>query len=295
MNPSPKISVLLSVYNGERYLAEAIDSILSQTYQDFEFLIIDDGSTDSSKTLAEAYAKKDARIRVLHQTNQGLTKALNRGLLEARGEFIARQDADDVSVRTRLEDSLQAIGTAAILMSGWINQGPQGKALSFFSKFLLAKQIWVLRTVDRFFNPYVHGTYFFRRDLALKIGGYREKFRFAQDYDLFLRLSRLGKVAFLPQITYVLRLHEKSLSQANRTSQFACSLLAALENICGMPAGEERDVEKQVSQILRRNPFRALPVFLAQLLRYRDASCTRFALGLLSRCPAKGDQQAPLR
>ena len=102
----PTISVLMSVYNGELCLAEAIESILNQTFRDFEFLIINDGSTDSSWEIIQRYAEKDQRIVPITQENIGLTKSLNKGILIAKGEFIARQDSDDLSLPKRFDKQL---------------------------------------------------------------------------------------------------------------------------------------------------------------------------------------------
>ena len=102
----PKVSVLMSVYNGERYLREAVESILNQTFTDFEFIIIDDGSTDSSRAILASF--DDPRIVLLqNETNIGLTRSLNEGLSLARGKYIARQDADDASLLERLETGRQ--------------------------------------------------------------------------------------------------------------------------------------------------------------------------------------------
>src|SRR6516165_9917484 len=96
MSPSPTVTVLMAVYNGQRYLRDAVNSVLSQTFKDFEFIIIDDGSTDECPKLLTSYARADRRIRLITRPNKGLTKSLNEGLQLARGEFIARMDADDV-------------------------------------------------------------------------------------------------------------------------------------------------------------------------------------------------------
>src|SRR5262245_59556523 len=98
----PRVSVLLPVFNGARFLTDAIERVLDQTWQDFELVVVDDGSTDGSAEIAEGYA--DTRIRAVRQEHRGLVGALNRGLAESRGEFIARQDADDLSAPTRLEE-----------------------------------------------------------------------------------------------------------------------------------------------------------------------------------------------
>ncbi|MBI5094602.1 MAG: glycosyltransferase family 2 protein [Candidatus Hydrogenedentes bacterium] len=103
---APAVSVVMSVYNGERYLAEAIESILGQTYRDFEFIIIDDGSTDESLKIVEGYASRDNRIRLVSRPNRGLAAALNDGIEIARAPIIARMDADDVSLPKRFEKQM---------------------------------------------------------------------------------------------------------------------------------------------------------------------------------------------
>ncbi len=108
MSP-PDVSVVMSAYNGSRDLAKSVDSILCQEGVNFEFIIVNDGSTDESPRLLEQYAAKDARVRVIHQENRGLTKALIRGCAEARGEFIARQDVGDLSLPGRLANELKLI------------------------------------------------------------------------------------------------------------------------------------------------------------------------------------------
>src|SRR4051812_26679567 len=103
MAASPTVSVLMAVYNGEQYLREAVNSILSQTFKDFEFIIIDDGSTDRSPELLASYARADSRVKLISRPNKGLTKSLNEGLHAARGEFVARMDGDDISLPERFE------------------------------------------------------------------------------------------------------------------------------------------------------------------------------------------------
>ncbi|HEY9660554.1 MAG TPA: glycosyltransferase, partial [Allocoleopsis sp.] len=116
----PQISVLMAVYNGSRYVAEAIESILNQTFTDFEFLIIEDGSTDNTVQILQDYANRDPRIKLIqNEQNIGLTKSLNKGLKLAQGKYIARQDADDVSLPHRFEQQIAvfAQNPAAVLVS----------------------------------------------------------------------------------------------------------------------------------------------------------------------------------
>src|SRR4051794_24772902 len=106
MPPPPPISVLLAVYNGGRYLRAAVDSILTQTFTDFEFIIIDDGSTDGSLATLREFAQRDPRINLVSRPNKGLTVTLNEGIALARGEFLARMDADDIALPQRFEKQI---------------------------------------------------------------------------------------------------------------------------------------------------------------------------------------------
>src|SRR5215213_8085491 len=106
MNHAPPLSVVMPVYNGKAYVGQAIESILTQTFTDFEFMIVDDGSTDGSNEIIEAYAQRDGRIRVLSQCNQGTSVALNTGIALARGELIAHMGADDIALPQRFERQL---------------------------------------------------------------------------------------------------------------------------------------------------------------------------------------------
>src|ERR1051326_9037935 len=100
---SPHVTVLMSVFNGEDFLAEAVESILAQTFRDFEFLIIDDGSSDGTPEILSRYASRDTRVQTFHQQNKGVIASLNEGLRLARGDYIARMDADDIAFACRLE------------------------------------------------------------------------------------------------------------------------------------------------------------------------------------------------
>ena len=102
MTTIPKVSVVMSVYNGAEHLAETLDSVLQQEDCDFEFIVVNDGSTDSTASILDEYARRDPRLRIIHQSNTGLTQALINGCHQARGEYIARQDAGDVSLSSRL-------------------------------------------------------------------------------------------------------------------------------------------------------------------------------------------------
>ncbi len=186
MRNSPTISVVMSVYNGEVYLAEAIESILVQTYRDFEFIIIDDGSTDNSSNIIRSY--DDPRIRFFQQKNAGLAASLNKGITLARGKYIARMDADDVSLPDRLKKQLKWLKmSSADVCGGWIKLfgGGTWRTRRYFESDDAIKLQLCFRT------SFAHPTILMKTDLARKIP-YDEKVRRGQDYDLWVRFALAG-------------------------------------------------------------------------------------------------------
>lgn len=206
----PEITVLMSVYNGERFLMEAIESILNQTYRDFEFLIINDGSTDSSREIILSY--NDPRIRLIdNEQNMGLTRSLNKGLRLARGNYIARMDADDISMPERLERQLGFMerNPDIGLLGSWI------EAIDIYGNILYKLKLpetdayikWTLL----FENCIVHSSAFYKRDLSMKLDGYNEQFKRAQDYDLWSKMSFVTSIYQIPEV--LLKLRDSSDSQ----------------------------------------------------------------------------------
>jgi len=227
-SPAPLISVLMAVHNGRRYLAEALDSILAQTMRDFEFIIIDDGSSDGSTEDLKSYAARDPRIRLSVQENGGLTKTLNVGLKLSRGDFIARMDADDVAHPDRLAKQACALSSnpqlvilgakVELISSDGIQLGPRGtiRGHSHIRRRLLIGDGAAM----------VHPVVMFRRQAALDVGGYDERFPTGQDLDLFLRLSEIGLVDNLPDTLLYWRQHEDSVNRTRSSTWRAVKTLA---------------------------------------------------------------------
>ena len=180
-----RISVIMAVYNGEVSIAEAIESILNQTYKDFEFIIIDDGSKDNSYDIIKKYAIKDNRIRLLHNlTNMGLTKTLNRAIKLSKSDFIARQDHDDISLPERLEIQLNFLDNNSqyAFCGSDIKIKQRGK--SFIKNFTF-NEIKRNLIVE---NCFAHPSILIRRSVFEKYGYYNEKYIYGQDYELWCRL-----------------------------------------------------------------------------------------------------------
>lgn len=199
----PVVSVVMSVYNGEKYLRDSVESILNQTLEDFEFIIVDDGSADSSFKIMEEYARSDKRIvAIKNPSNLGLPKSLNIALKNTKGDFIARMDADDISLPERLEKQVRflkenpsygLVGTAYIEIDG------NGKIIG-------NQRIRFLETDENIkkkiigFNPFPHCAVMFRKEIQDSIGFYNEEFKYAQDYEFWIRIMTRYKVRNLPEV-----------------------------------------------------------------------------------------------
>src|SRR5205823_1122823 len=182
------------------FLAPAIESILNQTFTDFEFIILDDGSSDSSVHIIQEFAENDDRIRFFPLEHRGYVSLLRRGLNHCRGEFIARMDSDDVSEPERFAKQIAylhehpdtvALGTRVVLIDPYgsrVEKPSHKLAHAEIEAELLNGVGWAI----------VHPTVMMRRDVLMKVGGYREDLMVSEDLDLFLRLAEVGKLENLP-------------------------------------------------------------------------------------------------
>lgn len=230
---APKISVLMSVYNGSRYLKESVDSILNQSFTDFELIIIDDCSTDNTWEILTKYAAQDQRIRLFkNQKNCGLTKSLNCGLKLAKGECIARQDADDISLHKRFEKQIACLNEhpEVILVSCDLELiDSKGNLIGKFQRACNPDLVgWYLL----FYNHLAgHSQVMFRRETVINLGGYCENRRYSQDYELWCRLVKVGKIVILPEVLVKQRRHNESISTKKTQEQKAYSLKQVINNI----------------------------------------------------------------
>src|SRR6266852_4656567 len=206
MNNTPEVSVVMSVYNGSTDLRTSVDSILSQEGVTLELIVVNDGSTDHSANILEEYASSDERVRVISQQNQGLTRALVVGCAAARGEYIARLDAGDISLPGRLIKQLNAISEnpdSAFVSCGTRFVGPKGEYLYDVSRDATEATTHLLTlNADEISGPSSHPSTLFSRSLYERVGGYRSAFYFAQDLDLWIRLAEHGRHVVIPEILY---------------------------------------------------------------------------------------------
>lgn len=213
----------MSVYNSETTLQKTLDSILSQKGVAFEFVIVNDGSTDESGRILEKYAGRDSRIKTIHQENRGLTRALIEGCAAARGEYISRQDAGDLSCSDRLLKQLSCMNenhNAALVSCGTRFIGPEGEHLYDALPDPLEATA-SLRTLDikKVRGPSHHGSTIFSRRLYERVGGYRSEFFFGQDLDLWLRLAEYGEHIVVPEVLYLASIRPESISGLYRKEQ----------------------------------------------------------------------------
>lgn len=214
------ISVVMSAYNSEKFISDSISSILNQTYDHWELIIINDASLDNTLKIINQFSEKDPRIKVIdNEKNLGLTISLNIGINNSNGEFIARLDSDDLAESSRLEkelDHLHAypevglVGSGAHLINSFGNRIGSMNVMSqpyFVNKFIIS------------LNPFIHSSIMVRKEALDNVGSYREKFRYSQDYDLILRLSekyRLSNIS-LPLIRW--RVSDSSVTMQHHTLQ----------------------------------------------------------------------------
>jgi glycosyltransferase involved in cell wall biosynthesis len=216
--------VLLPVYNGEKYVAATIESILTQSFEDFEFLILDDGSTDHTPEILAACARQDSRIRLLRHDNHGVGYTLNRGLIEARGELVAEIGADDLALPGRLMKQVAFLSSHAdhVLVGGYLriidpNDTPVG-----VRRYPTSDP--GLRNALPLYNPFASPSIMYRRNDALAAGGYSSRFRACEDYDFILRLARRGRVANVPEPLTGYRLHPGSTKSTKTLRQLRDTL-----------------------------------------------------------------------
>ena len=215
MTNSDLISVIMSTYNSEETVKKSIESIISQSYQNFELLIIDDASTDSTFKIISSYQAKYKNIKIFqNQKNIGLTKSLNILLEKTQGEYIARQDDDDMSINIRLENQLKIIKTKNLdFCTTRAITSPGGRSRPRFSHYLPQK------VLINYKNPFVHGTLMIKKNTITEIGGYDENFYYSQDYKLMYDLIKKGyKFKTLRDKLYILNT-KNNLSTLKKNEQ----------------------------------------------------------------------------
>lgn len=230
----PDVSVLMPVWNGcresESWIREAIESILDQTLENIELVIVDDGSTDRTPQILTEYAQRDDRVRIFTlPKNGGIVGALNYGLKTCRADYVARQDADDISMVTRLELQKKFMDDrpGTVLCGTWMYViDGEGKLVMHINDRPCAYP--VIREALKTMCPFVHGSVMFRKNIVLGMGGYSpdERFRHAEDYELWVRLAKDHVIENIPGKTfYYHRNYGSKISKVHSQKQVAASNL----------------------------------------------------------------------
>lgn len=211
---NPKISVIMSVHNGMPYLKEATESILNQTYKNFEFIVVDDASDDNS--LKYLSSIKDKRVKIIrNKKNIGLASSLNRALLLAKGDFIARMDADDISKPKRLEIQLHFLNNhpTTDICGLWVSLINEEGNIIGSKKF--PKSDINIKKLLNWRSPIIHPTLMAKKNFFKNLGGYDKDFDMAEDYELLLRAKKNYKMANIPQKLLMWRYWNKRRSRTS--------------------------------------------------------------------------------
>jgi glycosyltransferase involved in cell wall biosynthesis len=290
---SPRVSVVMTMYNEARFVEEALGSILEQTFRDFELIVVDDGSTDTSAALVEQC--EDPRVRLVRQSNQGLASALNSGIREAKAPWVGRHDADDISSPDRLAlqfARLEAVPELVLLGTNAVLTDEEGAAI--LTTDYPEDDASLRQILFEGVNPFNHGSVVFRREAALAAGLYREEFSQSQDYDLWLRLSEHGLLGNLGQPLYRWRMRRGGVGVSKSESQRDFGRLALL---CAERRARSLPEPPLNIEIVRRKGFVRLFTVLrgvAGVASY-DLSLTKLLLRGGENARARGHARAVLR
>jgi glycosyltransferase involved in cell wall biosynthesis len=247
----PRISVVMPAWNGEKYVAKAVDSILAQTFSDFEFIVIDDGSSDGTADILHSYT--DERLKVHRLDHGGIVGALNFGVAQSRTGWIARQDADDISMPGRIAQQWEAVqhNPKAVLCFTDISLLNESEEKVGRARLPRTRAFIALRLCYQ--CPITHSTVLFNKDAFAAAGGYRAAERHAEDYALWGRMLEQGDFIALPNRLVELRVHPQSVSKQNLETQLALTSGIAAEHCARFMRLNPNDAVR-AAKILARIP-----------------------------------------
>ena len=252
MSASPYLSVVMSVFNGADQLEKTVQCILDQSYRDYEFIIVNDGSTDKSLELLQKFAQLDPRITIINQSNQGLTRSLITACEQAQGNYIARQDVGDYSYPSRFEKQINRFET-------------EPELVAIFTQFQVIDDNDIVISQHQPSSSYIesvldysdgqiatpshHGSVMFDKNAYQQVGGYRAQFRFAQDLDLWLRLNEYGDIQVIDEILYLALLSSNTISGMHHREQKKYHDIIVESAQIRSEGGDEQSVLNQASTI----------------------------------------------
>ena len=279
----PRVSVIMPVYNVEKYVGEAIESILNQTFTDFEFVIINDGSTDDTASIIKQYAKKDKRIKfVNHSKNKGLIAVLNEGLGLCRGEYVARMDSDDISLQTRFEKQIAYMDKhpECVFLGAWCEKFGEN----------ITKQIFKYRNKIKLFDLLVYGCNFahptamIRNNIVKKYKiNYDINYPHAEDYAIWSDFAKYTEIHNLQEVLLNRRWHASNVSVLHENTQKQ-SAERVRKNILKTLLSDNNDIQKFLRMTREINEhfylFGILPI-----IRRKQYSITKTKYYLFDKIP----------
>lgn len=254
------ISILLPVYNAEKFLPETLDSLIRQTNKNFEVIAVNDGSTDDSLKILEAYAARDSRIVVINQENQGLVKTLNLAAKQASGEYLARIDADDVALDRRLELQLAAIreNSSRVLIAGGFDVMNEDGEILYHDAIPTDPQDILIAMYSR--NPIAHGSILMRRSAFEKVGGYSEDCGPTEDYELWTRLSTVGDIFALSQTIFRWRVNPTGITstKSDIMENFMKINFEKFREIHPLKLVSRRELKAKLTRYIEKDPLHGI-------------------------------------
>ena len=276
----PRLSVVMCAHNEELYIRQAIDGILSQTYSNFELIIIDDASNDETPNIINSF--DDPRIKLLiNNENMGPYRSANKGIDIAQGEFIARHDADDVSMPDRFERQIKILSDQPTI--GLVSSDFQyiDKSGAFIESVTLPADHDSLNSRLAKGNIFSQGALMFRKEIFNQLGGYREDFPVSQDYDMWLRFAEVTQLINIQNKLYLMRFHGNSISRNKRALQLACKDFAWEQAQKRRSGAEETPIPSDILQAYPPDPYKLfLDAKGSTYLYYASGETTRAAESL---------------
>ena len=218
------ISILLPVFNVEKYLRQSIESILFNTFKNFELVIVNDGSTDNTDSIIKSY--KDPRINYLIKTNSGLIETLNYGLKKCSYPIVMRMDGDDVITENKIQKQLNYFNKSGSVLTGTNGFLIDSEGKKIGSVDLPTEHDQIIRSMLNMSSSFIHPSVMYYKDAVVKAGGYNPNFKHAEDFELFLKLSLLGKISNLNERLIFLRKHNKNVSHLNAKEQIKNTIIS---------------------------------------------------------------------
>ena len=219
-----KLSVLLPVYNGENYIKKAIDSVLKNSYKNIELIVINDGSKDL--TLEILNSIPDDRLKIFSKENSGLIETLNYGLKKCSYPIVMRMDGDDIISHNKIENQLSFFKKSGSILAGTSGYLIDSHGNKRAPIDLPTKHNDILKSMLKMSPSFIHPSVMFYKDAVLKVGGYDSNFKHAEDFDLFLRLSKIGKISNMSERLIYLRKHENNISLLNAEEQIKNTIIS---------------------------------------------------------------------